>query len=500
MSALNTTLARLRDEFEKRSGLIGVKYDLISKPNGAVLILYVASPTERLFRILEQVRVELTPSGEDAPLATLRKRKVGNQLNGPEVKLLLRILSESQNVNRYSFESDFLTRYTKSVSGAEAQIVANANHVVLGRRGAGKSMLLLYAWHEREQISQPSVWIDMQVYSGRSDEAVISDVLRELLDQTGDLLREVESHRRIISKLSLGASCDEVRRLLPEIRRLLARFAERGQDLFVFLDDFHVVGKELQPLLLDMVYAVARGNRVYLKLSAIETLTRTFDPSTHTGLEVPQDAQNIRLDYNLTTPDKTTAHIEAILNSHAQYAGLSSVRSLCTSSDVIPRLTWVAAGVPRDALYLFSQAISKASVEGRHRVTVSNVNVAASETLTTKLRDLTTDASQAAEELKGLLERIRNFCVTVKRKNAFLVEMGADNNLYNNIMNLVHLRLLHIISEGITVGDAGRKYLGLILDYGFYTGIRAAQSVDLFNKQSDKVVYKDLRRLPIFSL
>lgn len=59
------------------------------------------------------------------------------------------------------------------------------------------------------------------------------------------------------------------------------------------------------------------------------------------------------------------------------------------------------------------------------------------------------------------------------------------------------MRLLHVISEGITVGDAGRKYLALILDYGFYTGVRAAQSVDLFNKQTGKVAYKDLRKLPV---
>src|ERR1039458_666930 len=56
---------------------------------------------------------------------------------------------------------------------------------------------------------------------------------------------------------------------------------------------------------------------------------------------------------------------------------------------------------------------------------------------------------------------------------------------------------LHVISEGIAVGEAGRKYVALILDYGFYTGIRAAQSVDLFNKQTERVAYKDLRKLPV---
>jgi hypothetical protein len=80
---------------------------------------------------------------------------------------------------------------------------------------------------------------------------------------------------------------------------------------------------------------------------------------------------------------------------------------------------------------------------------------------------------------------------------ATLVEIRRDSPLYNSILKLVDLRLIHVISEGITVGDTGRKFLGLILDYGFYTGIRAAQSVDLFNKQTKRVAYKDLRKLPI---
>lgn len=131
-------------------------------------------------------------------------------------------------------------------------------------------------------------------------------------------------------------------------------------------------------------------------------------------------------------------------------------------------------------------------------MSVSNVNVAASETLGTKLRDLETDAFQGVDELKELLEIIRKFCVAEQRKNAFLVEIKTDDEMFEKIRNLVHLRLLHVINEGITVGEAGRKYLGLILDYGFYTGIRAAQSVDLCNRQLKKVAYKDLRRLPIF--
>jgi hypothetical protein len=290
-----------------------------------------------------------------------------------------------------------------------------------------------------------------------------------------------------------------IRQLLPSVRNLLSSLAARGAELFLFLDDLHVVSQEIQPKLLDVLYAISRGNRIFLKLSVIETLTKTFDPASKVGLEVPHDAQFIWLDYNLTMPDKASQHIQTILESHAVYCGLPSIKKLCTSAEVIPRLTWVAAGVPRDAINLFAQAIAKATLEGRNRVSVQNINIAASEATNIKLRELETDASADAHELQELFNKIRDFCVRNKRKNAFLVEIKTDDPIFNWVRKLVDLRLLHVINEGITIRQAGRKYLGLILDYGFYTGFRAARSVELFNRQTQRVSYKELRRLPVLS-
>lgn len=489
----------IRSEFEEESGLLGLGYEVREREGSSVLVLHVANPSERLFAILERIRSRFRTEEEDAPLATLLKKPGENLLRGPEGKLFLKTLAESLNVNRYSFRADFLARYTTSVTGAEEQITASANHVIFGRRGAGKSTLLLYAMHTREKGNRPCAWLDMQVYARRDDDSVISDVLTEILDQTSSYIGDKPDYSSLRSKLQQSDLDEtEVRKLLPAIRRLLSYFAAEQEELFIFLDDFHVLAETLQPRILDVLYAICRGNRLFLKLSSIETLTRTFDPATNQGLEIPHDAQLIPLDYNLTIPDKATQHIEAILDSHAVYCGLPSVRRLCTSSDVVPRLTWVAAGVPRDALNLFSQAISKATLAGRSRVSVSNVNVAASETIRTKLKELETDASGQAHPLQILIEDIREFCVKRSRQNAFLVEIKADDPTYESVRKLVDLRLLHVINEGITIGEAGRKYLGLILDYGFYIGIRAARSVDLFNKQTDRVAYKDLRKLPVF--
>jgi len=344
----------------------------------------------------------------------------------------------------------------------------------------------------------------MQVYASRSDNRVVLDVLEDVLHQLEPILARSAAYQQVLITIlrlqkDLTLSDDQIRKFLPEVRALLAT-AVKQTNLFIFLDDFHVIDLSNQAKLLGFLYSVSRGNKVFLKLSAIETLTRSWDAKDHSGLQVPHDAQTIKLDYNLTMPDKAAAHIEGILDAHASYCGLPSVRFLCTSSNVLSRLVWVSAGVPRDALNMFAQAMTKGTTEGRSSVSVTNINVAASEMVSQKLRDLEADVSETTIESKltNTLEALKDFCIKQERKNAFLTEVRNDNVFYQNILKLVDLRLVHVISEGITVGEAGRKYIALILDYGFYTGIRAAQSVDLFNKQTERVAYKDLRKLPIF--
>lgn len=482
--------------FEAGTGLTGLEYEDYQRNDRLIRVIYVSHVTDRFYSILNESIAKLS-EGEELHV-TLKQRTRDFVVSGPEGKLLLKVLAESQNINQYSFPKDFFSRYTKSVTGAEAQIVSSASHIVTGRRGAGKSMLLLYCFKQRESQQLPNVWIDLQAYSERVDEQSISDVLAEILrrvnftadvsDEATSLMHKLESEELTIPNL---------RRLVPRIRRVLESVSSQAE-LFIFLDDLHVFPIALQHVLMDVIYATTRGNRIFLKISAIENLVRIYDQSASSGMQIPQDVQQLGLDYNLTTPDKATSHIESILDSHAQYSGLPSIRRLCSSSEVLPRLTWVSAGVPRDAINLFSQAMLKATAEDRKRVTVSNVNLAASDNLSIKLKDLQTDASSSAERLTELLERVRQFCVVQHKANAFLVEKNEADQRFKDVMSLVQLRLLHVISEGITPKEAGKKFVALILDYGLYTGVRAAASVELFNKQTTSVSAKDLRKLKIF--
>jgi hypothetical protein len=83
--------------------------------------------------------------------------------------------------------------------------------------------------------------------------------------------------------------------------------------------------------------------------------------------------------------------------------------------------------------------------------------------------------------------------------NAFLLEIKNDDPTFKAIQELIALRFVHVLHEGITPHEAGRRYQALMLDYGFYVGIRAARSVDLFQKEPKAPSVQQLRKLPIFT-
>jgi Cdc6-like AAA superfamily ATPase len=501
--------SELVERMSERLNLVRLDHHVKERSDGPYLVIEVAEPAERLFRALRESQATLpenNPFRERATIA-VRPKVSPNRLRLPETQLLKATLSESLTADRNAFRGDFSGRYIRSVFGLEDQIASAGNHVVYGRRGSGKSSLLAYAMHQRRKVSAPYAWIDMQAYAGRGDIQVSVDVIVDILDQLSSsgpesdattTLRALRESTEELTTKTDDAAQRELERMLPRIKRAVARLAETRADVSVFLDDFHVVQEEEQPQLLARLYSIARGSRCHLKVSGIEHFTRTWDSAKNRGLQPPHDAQILKLDHNLTMPDKSRDHIQSILDAHAKFCGLPSVAYI-SGDGVLSRLVWVAAAVPRDALNLFAQAITKATAQDQRRVSITSVNAAASEMAEQKLRDMQQDAHSDDQQLKVVLESIKVFCVNTKKKNAFLLEISNEDSLYRSVQELIALRFVHVLHEGITPHEAGRRYQALMLDYGFYVGIRAARSVDQFQSEPKAPTVQELRKLPIFS-
>ena len=345
----------------------------------------------------------------------------------------------------------------------------------------------------------------MQVYAGRTDLKLVVDLLSGLVGQLKEYPHDFVALQTALSQVEVLERTPDadfpraLQRSLPKLQTFLASVAGTTQTVTLFLDDFHVIAESVQAEVLSALYSIARGNRTYIKVSSIEQLSRPWDAQTRSGLQPDHDAQILRLDHNLTMPDRSKRHIVGILDAQARYCGLPDIRFL-TSDRALSRLVWVAAAVPRDALSMFSLAISKGLAKGEKRVSVTSINAAVSESAEAKLRDVDQDAAGLKNQVTETLENVTEFCIQNRRTNAFLLEIRNSNPVYEDIQRLIALRLIHVLHEGITPHRAGKRYVALMLDYGFYVGIRAAKSVELFQKEPTTILAKDLRRLPIFPL
>ena len=262
---------------------IRLEHYVKERSDGPYLIVEVAKPSERLFKALRGAQANLRQiihSKNVRRLVSAASHTV-DRLAMPEAQLLKSTLSDSLTVNRHTFSDDFFGRYTRSVFGFEDQIIASANHLVYGRRGSGKSSLLAYAMHTCIANESPYAWVDMQTYAKRDDVQVTIDVLQDVLRQCGNRSSDsdqVASARTLLDGLAKiqddRKAEKQLKRLLPRIKQALSSVAEKSGDIFIFLDDLHVLSAEAQSRFLSHIYSAIRGNRCHLKISGIEQFSR----------------------------------------------------------------------------------------------------------------------------------------------------------------------------------------------------------------------------------
>jgi AAA ATPase domain len=495
------------DAFTKVLGGVRPDFRIKTRPDGEFLIFEFSNPPTRLYELLNKVNDELP---EDHPFRDRcsigkRNKKPASALTMPETALLQRELSSSLTVDRNTFGDNFLARYTESVTGLEKNIVLHTNHAVYGRRGSGKSSLLAYAMHQLKLHGLPYAWVAMQTYAARIDKQAIASVLAAVLAEAAGYASSKDEFKKLTNEIETLAESDDenavvtrLTRLVPRVRRMLSEIATVDRPFTIFLDDIHVLGRELQPELLGCLYSLTRGNCSHIKLSGIEQLTNLWDGATKRGLEPPHDVQTLMLDHNLTNPDQSREHIVSILDRHALFCGLPGIEYIA-ADNFLDRLVLSAAAVPRDAMSLLSKSIVRSLAKKQKVVSVTSINAAASDALEEKLKDVEKDVSnEEKRSISACLEQVKTFCLSAQKKNSFLVKIANSSPGYANIQRLAALRFVHLLHEGITPHKAGERYVAMMLDYGFYIGIRAARSITLFPDKPRSLTAKELRTLPIF--
>lgn len=421
-----------------------------------------------------------------------------------EASCLLTLLTRSTRaVSEGATGEGFRVPYVPFQDRKDHLLAQPATHLVLGRRGVGKSTLIRRALDLLSGSKAVVIVLDMQTYSNLGKGDLSREVLHDLTAAVASAIQNdrhqptlvpiAASFTSLADRLSQGALSSEAAG--PAIKRLVKQVTEVTKDhVYVFLDDIHLVDVDLQPALLHLLNGALKGAGGYLKVAGVRTLTNYYSAATKNGLQVPGDAQEISLDLTLENPEAAEKHLRAILEKFLEAVGYS------LSDRVMPdaafkRLVWANAGVPRDFLQMFGRALEHAGRNAHTSVTVSDVNISIGESGQRKSQELQEDTREELVKLQRMTEALESYCLDKNKVNAFLLK-SEESDERRLVRKLSDLRLVHLIHQSITPDSAGERYEAFIVDYSLFTGFRRRPNIKEMIPSVGQFKASELRKLP----
>ncbi|WP_288790120.1 hypothetical protein [uncultured Elizabethkingia sp.] len=456
----------------------------------------------------------------------------------PEVKKLINLIKDSFRVrpNQKPIYIDF--------SDNLERLKAKQHQIIFGRRGSGKSCLLVHFKNtisnknsleiyieadEIKRLGYPDVltrlllsimekitasrnWYQRIIYFNSKLNKNIKS-LRRLLDQAEN--REVKQEENSTTNYSakgergpfsgsfgktnsLGklsefqeSKLDTLERYLSDYKNCLQEELQKRnlQTIYIILDDFYLIRKDRQPDVVDYLHRLVRGTEMYLKIGTVKhrtTLVRNDEQTI--GVVLNQDIEPINLDRTLENLTAPTQFLSQLLNSMGEKVGLNNAATNLFNPQALEKLVIASGGVPRDFLTILVDALEDAISQRRHHITPTNVWKSASNlSYQNKLKDLRVDVGADAQAIEKVFRDILKFCIIEKKKTSFLiaqVEAGTEVDMHELILQLMDGKLLHII-EPDTSAASNRpgRYEAYTLDFSLFMEPRkrGIQIVEFWN-------------------
>jgi hypothetical protein len=210
-----------------------------------------------------------------------------------------------------------------------------------------------------------------------------------------------------------------------QLRSVLSRSGYRHAT--VLLDDFYLIKPAVQPDVIDYAHRLFRGSDFYLKVGTVRHRTSLARHNGSTvGVELYQDVEELDLDQTFEDVDRTKNYLQRMLDSLASRVGLDQFSAYAFNPDGLLQLTLASGGVPRDFFTIFVEAVEISRGQGEPRWLTPKViyKGAGRVSYRTKLSNLREDVGADAQPLELVFQDLITFCLKEKRKTAFLV--GQD--------------------------------------------------------------------------
>lgn len=417
------------------------------------------------------------------------------------------------NARSRTSESQPSLRYVQDVEERIDLATSSRHHLVFGRRGVGKTSLLLESKRLLESRGAFTLWVNVHSLRHLQHGAAFGIIGSRLCDLAiGAFQGGVASLRGSRLLEACRADLDEyvvtnasdarvISTLVPRLQQALSRFCiETNRPIFIFLDDVHYLQPKEVPWLLDMLLGITRDNPVWLKIAGIQHQTRWFIPDPPTGLQTGHDAALISLDVTLEQPERAKDFLLDVLRGYVEESGVLPISGFL-STPAIDRLVLASGGVPRDFLTLCAASLQTARQRQKARtVGVQDVNNAAGLAAKTKLQELEDDAAAArgrSHQLVASLALVRNFLLNEQQITYFKIDLRdkeSHQDEYLLIQALADLRMLHLINASLSDShEAGNRAEVYLLDLSQYSGSRLKHNLRVLDFEHGHMILKRTR-------
>lgn len=505
------------DMIQNRFSEVGIEVQSIERKDYPGECIYVVRTVENDFdraaRIGNTLDIELAAQGFDGNVVV---RKAEREAKG----MMHRLKDGVQNSKAKELASLLIARARTSERQPSLSYVSDAGHnistaitprhnLIFGRRGAGKTALLVEAKHRIEDDGCLSYWINIHTHRGVSANRIFVWVCRGVCEQmqvyyskkqkTPQLLVSITKLRDVADKLLAKNEInqDEVSRLVPELQNVIRQFADTNATrLYIFLDDLHYLPSTEQPKFLDLIHGAVRDSDAWLKVASIKHLTNWFQAKPPLGLQTGHDADPIDLDVTLEEPSRAKTFLEQVFLRYAKHVGISSLSSIL-SSKAPDRLVLASGAVPRDYLTLCANAINHARTRQNARlVGVQDVGKSAGQIAEIKVSELEEDGASTEDmsnRIRGLDEILR-FC-DEKNCTFFRIDFRDREKYpdeYSLIKELMDARLIHLVRSSLSdIHEAGRRYEVYMLDLSQFSSERFKLRLKTLDFQKGYIVFRE---------
>jgi len=508
-----TTVRELVEKHFARAGLAPVAIQVRSFPGETIAIVEVDHDYERALALAEELDAQI-----ENGFVTVRQvvsRSAAAQSSDP-VKSVhderIAVLIELMNARARSSENQPSLRYVEDIEERLKLAVSPRHHLIFGRRGVGKTSLLLEGKRLLEGNGAYVLWVNMHSLRGLDSKDAFFTIASRLCDlaigafhgpeASAGSTKLLQAVRQVLEQqLYAAPDLKNPSLVVPKLQQALSRFClETNRSIYIFLDDVHYLPSQQVPAFLDVLHGITRDNPIWLKVAGIQHQTRWFIPNPPTGLQTGHDAAIINLDVTLEHPERAKRFLQTVLRAYVDECHAAPVSNFLSPS-AVDRLVVASGGVPRDFLTLCAASLQTARQRPNARtVGVQDVNNAAGIAAQTKLQELEDDAAAAlgrSQILVSALNCIRDFLLTSEQITFFRIDF-RDKEVnpaeYRLLQALADLRMLHLINASLSdPHHAGHRSEVYLLDLSQYSGSRLKQKLTVLDFESGHMVLKRTR-------